>query len=157
MLNARTWHFFCLSAFVLFPGTLLVLFAPAQSPLSYIESAMTLWGIIVGIAGALLGILFSMGRLKLGCPLCATGSTVRGVNSEGFYLHCPTCGERRMKLGSPFGLRPEILEPVEDEDGDEDDHQHAEEENILCSRPASNGGIAHHPACSSVDHRGVPH
>lgn len=99
MLNARTWHRLCISAYILFPSVIAKCELPDNSPFTCLALAGIIWGIIVGFFGAFLGILLALGRLSMGCPICETKSLVTGGDRNGMYLDCPQCGELQMKIG----------------------------------------------------------
>lgn len=78
---------------------------PDTSSLIWLGRTMVAWGILVGVIGAIQGILFTFGRLHMGCPRCNTRSTVTGGDRDGMHLKCPSCGDLRLKFGSLFGLK----------------------------------------------------
>ena len=105
MLNARTWHRLCISAYVMFPAIVIAWFLPNDSPLIWPAIVAIVWGVIVAGLGALQGIMLAFGKLHLGCPICDARSFVSGGDRDGMYLECPHCGDLRLKVGRLFGLR----------------------------------------------------
>jgi hypothetical protein len=105
MLNARTWHRLCISAYVMFPAIVIAWFLPNDSPLIWPAIVAIIWGFIVAGFGALQGIMLAFGKLHLGCPICDARSIVSGGDREGMYLECPHCGDLRLNVGRLFGLR----------------------------------------------------
>lgn len=105
MLNARTWHRLCVSAYAVFPAIIAAWLLPKDSPLSWVPAVAIVWGILVGGFGAVQGIMLACGKLHLGCSICDARSFVSGGDRDGMYLECPHCGGLRLKTGSLFGLR----------------------------------------------------
>ncbi len=105
MLNARTWHRLCLSAYILFPAVVISWSLPRDSPFIWPAALAVLWGFLVAGLGAIQGILLALGKLHLGCPLCDARSLVLGGGRDGTYLECPRCGELRLKIGRLGALR----------------------------------------------------
>ena len=99
MLNARTWHRLCLSAFVLFAVAFISQFFPHHSFFAWLSAIAIIGCFIAGICGAILGILLVRGKLSMGCPSCKAKSFVSGGNREPILLDCPNCGEMRLNLG----------------------------------------------------------
>lgn len=113
--NARTWHWFCVSAYLIFPAILCAWFLSDGSLFLWPVILVILWGVLVAILGAIQGIMFACGKLYYGCPKCDGKSFVSGWNRDGIYLDCPNCGELRFKLGSLLGLRTIKIGSDEDE------------------------------------------
>ena len=105
MLNARTWHRLCISAYVIFPATIFAWLLPNDSPFIWPAIVAIVWGFLVAGLGAAQGIMLACGKLHLGCPLCDARSFVSGGDRDGMYLECPHCGELRLKIGRLVGLR----------------------------------------------------
>jgi hypothetical protein len=115
MLNARTWHRLCISAYVMFPAMVITWLLPNDSPFIWAARVAIVWSFFVGAIGALQGIMLACGKLHLGCPLCDAKSFVSGGDREGVYLDCPHCGELRLKVGRLFGLQAIRPGSVEDD------------------------------------------
>ncbi len=115
MFNARTWHRFCISAYLGFPAFLAAIFLPEGSPLIWLVIPVIGWTILVAVLGAFQGILFALGRLSMGCPECNAKSPVTGGDQYGMWLDCPKCGEMQLRIGR-FGkiVASETDEPVEE-------------------------------------------
>jgi len=105
MLNARTWHRLCVSAYFILPAVIIGWILPENSILIWPVGLAVVWGIFVAVFGAVQGIRLARGSLFLGCPLCNAKSQVTGGNRDGMYLDCFDCGELRFKPGSLFGLK----------------------------------------------------
>lgn len=121
MINARTWHRLCISAYVMFPAIFVAGWLPDKSLLIWPAVGAIVWGLIVAALGAVQGILLACGRLHWGCPLCNARSFVSGGDRDGMNLGCPHCGELRLKIGrlGPLRvIRPESV--VEDEEAVEE-------------------------------------
>ena len=99
MLNARTWHRFCVSAYLAFPAIIIAWELPEDSLIIWLPFAVIIWAFIVAFFGAIQGILLTFGRLYMGCPICNAKSNVVGGGRDGMYLDCPHCGSLRLKLG----------------------------------------------------------
>ena len=115
MINARTWHRLCASAYVMFPGAIITWTQPDGSILFWIGLVGVIWGIIIGITGALLGIAFAAKRLYLGCPECCGKAHVTGGNRTSMYLSCPQCGPLELTVGRLFGMKITRLSENESE------------------------------------------
>ncbi len=105
MLNARTWHRLCISAYVMFPAIITTWLLPNDSPFVWPATAAVVWGVLVAALGAVQGLMLVCGKLHLGCPLCNARSVVVGGDRGGIYLECPHCGELRLKIGRLGALR----------------------------------------------------
>lgn len=105
MLNARTWHRLCLSAYLMFPAVVVAWSLPKDSPFLWPAALVVLWGFLVAGLGAVQGILLACGKLHLGCPHCDARSLVSGGGRDGVVLECPHCGTLRMRIGRPGPLR----------------------------------------------------
>lgn len=105
MLNARTWHRLCVSAYVIFPAGIIGWMLPDDSFLIWPVTVAIIWGGLVAAFGAIQGIMLACGRLYWRCPRCDAKSSVAGGDSNGMYLDCPECGKLRLKLGHLFGLK----------------------------------------------------
>ena len=116
--NARTWHWLCVSAYLMFPAILCAGTLPEDSPFLWPVILVIFWGLLVAVLGAIQGIMLACGKLHYGCPSCNEKSFVSGAGRDGVYLDCPKCGELRFKLGSLFGMRTIKI------DSDEDDLAH---------------------------------
>ncbi len=57
MFNSRTWHWLCVSAYIISPGIIMVWFFPETSNLFMVSMLMIAWAIIIGILGAFQAIL----------------------------------------------------------------------------------------------------
>jgi hypothetical protein len=115
MINALTWHRLCISGYIMFPGLVAIWLLPENSPFAMLALAALGWGMLVALIGAVMGVRFALGRLGLGCPRCNAPSRVTGGNHDGVFLACPACGDLRLKLGSPFGLKATKMGSVEGE------------------------------------------
>lgn len=115
MINARTWHWLCLSGYMMFPGTIAIWLLPKNSPFATLALVAVGWGMLVGFAGGVMGLLFAFRRLKMGCPRCGARSRVTGGNRDGMCLDCPSCGELRIKPGRLLGLTVIKERSVEDD------------------------------------------
>ena len=115
MLNARTWHRLCLSAYIAFPAVVFKILRPEKTALDWLVALAIGWAVIIAIWGAIQGIQLVREKLYYGCPRCDAGSHVVGRDKDGIYLDCSNCGELRMKLGSLFGLRSVLTNSEEDE------------------------------------------
>ena len=120
MFNARTWHRLCISAYSIFPAILTAWFLPDDSPFLIPVAIVIGWGMLVALLGAIQGILFACGRLRMGCPNCNAASPVTGGNQDGMWLDCPKCGELALRLGRLGKLvaeEPVTVEDVHEEQG----------------------------------------
>ena len=93
----------------MFPGVFIAWFIPDGSYFILIPFLMIAWGTIVCIFGAVQGILFLFGRLKMGCPKCKSNASVVFGNRTGVIINCSSCGHLRLSVGRIFGLKIEIL------------------------------------------------
>ena len=105
MLNARTWHRLCISAYIIFPAVIIGWMIPEDSILVWPVAIAIAWGILVAFLGAIQGIMLACGRLYVGCPTCNAKSHVLGGDRDGMCLDCPNCGELRLKPGGLFRLK----------------------------------------------------
>ncbi len=105
MINARTWHRLCLSAYLIFPAVVIAWSLPKDSPFIWPAALVVLWGFVVAGLGAIQGIMLAFGKLHLGCPLCDARSLVSGGGRDGVVLECPHCGALRLRIGRPGALR----------------------------------------------------
>ncbi len=105
MLNARTWHRLCVSAYAIFPAWIIGWIYPDSPILLSAVAVVTCWAVLVAVLGAILGVRLAFGRLYMGCPGCNAKSFVSAGDRDGMHIHCPNCGELRIKLGSFFGLK----------------------------------------------------
>lgn len=78
---------------------------PEDSPFIWPAIAAIIWGLVVGVLGAIQGIMMACGKLHMGCPICDARSFVQGGNRDGVYFDCPHCGELRIKAGRLFGMQ----------------------------------------------------
>ena len=120
MFNARTWHRLCISAYSIFPAILTGWFLPDDSLFLIPVAVVIGWGMLVALLGAIQGILFAFGRLRMGCPDCNAASPVTSGDEDGMWLDCPKCGELQIRIGR-FGklvaAPPEPVEEVQVESG----------------------------------------
>jgi hypothetical protein len=114
MMNVHTWHRLGLSAYLMFPATIIAWLLPEDSIFIWPLGIVILWGILVCTLGAIQGVRMVCGRLYMGCPICDTRSKVLGGNHDGIYLDCPRCGDLRVNLGRLSKLR--AVKPGSDED-----------------------------------------
>lgn len=112
MFNARTWHRLCISAYPMFPAILAGWFLPDGSPFMIAVFAVIGWGMLIALLGAFQGILFALGKLRMGCPDCNSASIITGGNQDGMWLDCPRCREMKLGMGRLGKLRED--EPVEE-------------------------------------------
>lgn len=115
MLNARTWHRLCVSSYLAFPAVVVAGVLPKDSLIIWLPIAVIAWAFLVGIFGAIQGVILAFGRLYAGCPVCNAKSSVTGGDRDGMYLDCPRCGRLRLKLGRLRGLQ--AIRPGSKEDG----------------------------------------
>jgi len=88
MFSSRTWHWLCLSAYIIFPGLIMVWLVPETSNLFMVSMLMIAWAILIGILGALQAVLLVLGRLKYGCPWCKAPSPVIKGNRNILIINC---------------------------------------------------------------------
>lgn len=100
MLNARTWHRLCLIAYAMFAFAFFSQFFPDNPILSVMHSVVLTGCLILGLGGAIFGILLIRGKLSLGCPTCDTRSPVSGLHRGLITLECPQCGHIMFRIGS---------------------------------------------------------
>lgn len=98
MFNARTWHWLCISAYPAAPAVLLGWVLPGDSPFLIWVILVFAWGMLIAVLGALQGVLFAFGRLRMGCPDCNSKCLVTGGARDGMWLDCPKCGEVQFRV-----------------------------------------------------------
>ncbi|GAA5496330.1 hypothetical protein Rhal01_02513 [Rubritalea halochordaticola] len=103
MLNARTWHKLCLSGYLMFPALVAYWVFP-DHPLIWLAYLALLWGGLVFVAGGLLCLLMTFGKMGLGCPICRAHSEVQGIHQSRITIQCPECGEMDLRIGQLSGL-----------------------------------------------------
>lgn len=69
--------------------------------------------VLLCLVGAYLGILMSLGRLRMGCPFCGRSGPVGGSKAQGMWMECDSCG---FIHGSGF-LRLRIVKEEPPHDG----------------------------------------
>ena len=87
------WHFCTKFSFLLFIGAAIAIY-PGEKTKSielYGEISLILL-ILLCLTGAILGILMSLGKLKMKCPFCSSYGQVYGNKKEGMWMRCPKCG-----------------------------------------------------------------
>jgi predicted RNA-binding Zn-ribbon protein involved in translation (DUF1610 family) len=48
--------------------------------------------ILLCLVGAYLGILMSLGRLRMSCPFCGKSGRAGGSKAQGMWMECESCG-----------------------------------------------------------------
>jgi len=99
LFQLRTWHRVCASAFLLFPVAMLGWMMPEHHLLHKITAPFFVLLLVLGILGAVQGILFAFKKLELGCPLCRKKSRVIDGNKQSIWLDCPDCGRLQISHG----------------------------------------------------------
>lgn len=87
------------------PAIVVAWILPDGSLLLWPAIVAIVWGLFVGLLGAIQGIMLACGKLHFGCPVCDARSIVLGGDRDGMYLDCPKCGELRITLGRLWGLQ----------------------------------------------------
>jgi len=112
LFQLRTWHRFCMVAFLGFFAVPMSWFLPEDSPLQFV--ALLFYGLLIcaGALGAFQGILFAMKKLAFGCPQCGSTAPVVAGGKEYLVLACPKCGDLEVSTGIGR-LKIQRCEPVE--------------------------------------------
>lgn len=113
-MSFRLWFYLgkCVPGFFVLIACSWLLGAPG-STLRVIGDAAVAVLILLGLTGAVMGVLLALGRLRMRCPFCGKPSEVGGNKREGMFLVCECCG---VVHGAGFcGLRL-VREPLEEED-----------------------------------------
>jgi hypothetical protein len=104
----RLWYYLAkVGAPLLFAGAVLGMILRVALPDNGVGMALSLavFGClgVLGIVGGVLGIFFTIGRLRMRCPFCGQSGTVGGSREEGLWLDCDGCGI--VRGAGLFGLR----------------------------------------------------
>ena len=115
----RLWFYFTkMGSFVLFAIILASFVAPGESIFGGVRFIATSCFLIFCLAGAVMGILMVLGRLKMRCPFCNKSGLVGGSKQDGMWMECETCG---LVHGSgPLGLKIVRTEIRDDDDRADD-------------------------------------
>ncbi|QQL44559.1 hypothetical protein [Sulfuriroseicoccus oceanibius] len=103
MVNIQTWHRICLSAYLIFPSILAVWMLPKDSPWQLAAIIGIGWGLFIAVTGAVIGVIFTFGKLRFGCPRCHAPSLATG-GGRTMGLQCPRCGILELQPGRLSGL-----------------------------------------------------
>lgn len=107
--NACTWFRMCQTAPLFLGAYLLGVIVGVE----FYGLALELFGL--GLLGGFLGMLWGMGKLELGCPICDQDAEVLGwTKDRATVMECPHCGTLAAKPNGLFKI--EISQIVEDED-----------------------------------------
>ncbi|MFH1024201.1 MAG: hypothetical protein V1809_12545 [Planctomycetota bacterium] len=93
MMNARTWLAICRMASILILPVVIGMFFDEVLWLRVVSVVAIALMVILGVWGAVLGIVFAFGKLYFGCPDCGAKSRVLGGGKWGMLLDCPQCGQ----------------------------------------------------------------
>lgn len=111
------WYYTCKFSVVLFlTAGLSIVVGEEETLIAYVGGISILILVCLGAIGAVMGILFAMGKLKMRCPFCDAYGHVGGNKRDGLWMECPECG---LVFGSGiFGLvlkreKPMQNKPIE--------------------------------------------
>ncbi len=80
--------------------------------------------ILLGLVGAVMGIMMVFGKLLMRCPFCGRPGPVGGTKSEGMWMDCDACGH----IHGGGLLRLRIVRDEPDQEGPRDDGPEADED-----------------------------
>ena len=108
-MSFRFWAYLSKGGFaVLFVAAALGFIVWPSNPVWRVMRVAALGGLILLCCiGGVLGLLMTVGRLRMGCPLCGAKGVV-GVDERGPLLACDACGTVRTAgvLGLKFVKQP---------------------------------------------------
>jgi uncharacterized MnhB-related membrane protein len=82
---------------------------------SAVQATATGLVVVLGITGAVMGVLMVMGRLRMRCPFCGQSGAAGGNSRMGIFMICERCG--LVRGGGPLNLRIVREDLPEDDPG----------------------------------------
>jgi hypothetical protein len=77
---------------ILFAVITATFFAPGDSLLGLVRFVANCMLVLLCLIGAMMGILFALGRLRMRCPFCGKSGEVGGSKQDGMWMECESCG-----------------------------------------------------------------
>ena len=88
----RLWHYACkLVAIPMFACAPIGMLIDGTAGRIVAGSAILIL-VCLGLVGAVMGVLMTMGKLRMRCPFCRRSGRAWGSKREGMRMDCPTCG-----------------------------------------------------------------
>lgn len=113
----RLWFYLTkVGPFIIFAAFVVFLMAPANTTPLRIIAECTL--ILLGVVGAIFGILMVIGQLRMRCPFCQRSGKVGGDKQNGMWMICQSCGY--IHGSGPLGLKI-VSEKIPEDTDDSDD------------------------------------
>ena len=97
----RLWFYLAkVGGFILFAIIIATFFAPRDSALG--QAGVVAMGVLIllGLVGAVMGIMMAFGKLRMLCPFCGKSG---GSKQQGMWMACETCGF--IHSSGPLGLK----------------------------------------------------
>ena len=126
ILNVRTWHRLILASFLVFALSFVCWFLPEGTIKETVILVGTGFTMFTAALGAIMGLLLTLGRLKMGCPQCDSASKASFGGGNMLCLQCPECGELSVSFGRIGPLKiygEDSVEEAEDDPGEWEENQ----------------------------------
>jgi hypothetical protein len=77
---------------ILFAVIFFTFSAPKDSLLGHIRVLAFCLLVPLAIMGAVMGLIFALGKLRMRCPFCGKPGRIGVSKSDGMWMECETCG-----------------------------------------------------------------
>lgn len=109
----RLWLYLAkVGGFILLAFVFATFLAPSDSALGHAHFVAACIFILLGVVGAVMGILMAFGKLRMLCPFCSKSGRVGGSKRDGIWMECESCGF--IRCSGPLGLKI-VKEEVDDD------------------------------------------